>query len=66
MIGDYGFEAPLAIGDRLIFEDMVHYTIVKNNTFNGIPLPSIGMLRKNGVFELFKSYSYEDYKHRNS
>lgn len=66
VIGDYGFEAPLAIGDRLIFEDMVHYTIVKNNTFNGIPLPSIGMLRKNGVFELFKSYSYEDYKHRNS
>ena len=66
VIGDYGFEAPLTIGDRLIFEDMVHYTIVKNNTFNGIPLPSIGMLRKNGTFELFKSYSYEDYKHRNS
>ena len=66
VIGDYGFEAPLEIGDRLIFEDMVHYTIVKNNTFNGIPLPGIGILRKNGTFELFKSYSYEDYKHRNS
>ncbi|WP_370522079.1 carboxynorspermidine decarboxylase [Helicobacter winghamensis] len=66
VIGDYSFKAPLKIGDRIIFEDMVHYTIVKNNTFNGIPLPSIGVIRKNGSFELFKTYGYEDYKHRNS
>lgn len=66
VIGDYSFKTPLKIGDRIIFEDMVHYTIVKNNTFNGVPLPSIGVIRKNGVFELLKSYQYEDYKHRNS
>ncbi|TLD87017.1 carboxynorspermidine decarboxylase [Helicobacter sp. MIT 05-5294] len=66
VIGDYSFKEPLKIGDRLIFEDMVHYTIVKNNTFNGIPLPCIGMLRENGEFELFKEFSYQDYKHRNS
>ncbi len=66
VIGDYSFKEPLKIGDRLIFEDMVHYTIVKNNTFNGIPLPCIGMLRENGKFELFKEFSYQDYKHRNS
>ena len=45
---------------------MVHYTIVKNNTFNGVPLPSIGMIDKEGRFKLFKSYSYENYKDRNS
>ncbi|MBD5165888.1 carboxynorspermidine decarboxylase [Helicobacter sp.] len=66
VIGDYSFKEPLKIGDRLIFEDMVHYTIVKNNTFNGIPLPSIGMLHENGEFELFKEFSYQDYKQRNS
>ncbi len=66
VIGDYSFEQPLKIGDRIIFEDMVHYTIVKNNTFNGVPLPSIGIIRKNGEFELFKSFSYRDYKSRNS
>ncbi|WP_104719440.1 carboxynorspermidine decarboxylase [Helicobacter pullorum] len=66
IIGDYSFREPLKIGDRIIFEDMVHYTIVKNNTFNGIPLPSIGMIDKEGKFQIFKSYSYEDYKRRNS
>ncbi|PZT47361.1 carboxynorspermidine decarboxylase [Helicobacter valdiviensis] len=66
VIGDYGFEEELKIGDRIIFEDMIHYTIVKNNTFNGVPLPSIGIIRKNGEFELLKSFSYEDYKYRNS
>lgn len=45
---------------------MIHYTIVKNNTFNGVPLPSIGIIHKNGEFELFKTFNYEDYKHRNS
>ena len=66
VIGDYSFEEPLKVGDRIIFEDMVHYTIVKNNIFNGVPLPSIGILRENGEFELWKKFSYEDYKHRNS
>lgn len=66
VIGDYSFEEPLKVGDRIIFEDMVHYTIVKNNTFNGVPLPSIGILKQNGDFELYKAFSYEDYKYRNS
>ena len=66
IIGDYSFKEPLKLGDRIIFEDMVHYTIVKNNTFNGVPLPSIGMIDKEGRFKLFKSYSYENYKDRNS
>lgn len=66
IIGDYSFKEPLNIGDRIIFEDMMHYTIVKNNTFNGVPLPSIGIIKNNGEFELLKTYTYEDYKHRNS
>ena len=66
VIGDYSFKQPLKRGDRIIFEDMVHYTIVKNNTFNGIPLPSIAILRKNGELEVVKNFSYLDYKNRNS
>ena len=45
---------------------MIHYTIVKNNTFNGIPLPSIGMLRSDGSFKLLREFGYEHYKERNS
>ena len=66
VIGDYSFDSPLRVGDRVIFEDMIHYTIVKNNTFNGIPLPSIGIIRESGEFELLKQYGYDEYKHRNS
>lgn len=67
VIGDYSFSEPLCVGDRIIFEDMVHYTIVKNNTFNGIPLPSIGCLREDGSFELWREFDYTTtYKNRNS
>ena len=66
IIGDYSFKEPLKIGDRVIFEDMIHYTIVKNNTFNGVPLPSIGVIHKDGSFKLYHQYNYEDYKQRNS
>ncbi|RAX56826.1 carboxynorspermidine decarboxylase [Helicobacter monodelphidis] len=66
VIGDYSFKEPLQVGSEVIFEDMVHYTIVKNNTFNGVPLPSIGCLRKDGHFELWKEFGYLDYKERNS
>ncbi len=65
VIGDYKFEKPLQIGDKIIFNDMIHYTIVKNNTFNGIPLPSLGILRENGDFRIVKKFDYIDYKHRN-
>lgn len=66
ILGDYSFKEPLKIGDKIIFEDMVHYTIVKNNTFNGIPLPSIACLKQNGELEIWKEFSYLDYKNRNS
>lgn len=65
VIGDYSFNTPLFVGDRIIFEDMLHYTIVKNNTFNGIPLPSLGVIDTNGKFEILKSFDYTDYKQRN-
>lgn len=63
-IGDYSFDKPVEIGDRLIFDDMAIYTMVKNNTFNGMPLPSIALLRENGEAELVKSFGYEDFKGR--
>lgn len=65
IIGDYSFETPLHIGDKIIFEDMIHYTIVKNNTFNGVPLPSLGIIKKNHHFELLKTFNYHHYKDRN-
>ncbi len=64
IIGDYSFDRPLQIGDKIIFEDMIHYTFVKNTTFNGIRLPSLAILRKDGRFEIVKKFDYCDYKHR--
>ncbi len=61
-MGDYSFDAPLAIGDRLVFEDMIHYTMVKTTTFNGVNLPSIGIWQANNTFRLIKSFGYESYK----
>lgn len=63
-MGLWQFNHDLEVGETLIFEDMIHYTTVKTNMFNGIGHPSIGMLRSDGAFELFRSYSYEDYKNR--
>lgn len=66
--GDYmsswRFDHKLEVGETIIFEDMIHYTIVKTCMFNGIGHPSIGMLRSNGSFELFRMYTYEDYRDR--
>ena len=64
IIGDYSFDHEIKVGDRLIFEDMAIYSMVKNNTFNGIPLPSIYLLRENGDMELVKKFDYEDFKNR--
>ena len=58
------FPHPLHIGDEIIFEDMCHYTTVKTCMFNGINHPSSGMLHTDGTFELFRKYSYEDYRDR--
>ena len=64
VIGDYSFDKQPQIGDRLIFGDMAIYSMVKNNTFNGIPLPSILLLRENGELETVREFSYEDFKGR--
>jgi len=64
IIGDYSFDKALNIGDRLIFEDMAIYSMVKNNTFNGIPLPDICVMDDNGECRLIKRFGYEDFKER--
>ena len=64
VIGDYSFEKEINIGDRLIFEDMAIYSMVKNNTFNGIPLPDILLQKEDGSIEKIKSFGYEDFKER--
>lgn len=64
IIGDYSFDAPLHIGDRLCFEDMAIYSMVKNNTFNGMPLPEIGILHTDGSYETVKTFGYSDFKER--
>lgn len=62
--GDYSFEKELQIGDEIILEDMIHYTMVKTTTFNGVNLPSIGKLDKEEQFHLLKSFGYESFKDR--
>lgn len=64
VIGDYSFEREFHVGDRLVFEDMAIYSMVKNNTFNGIPLPSIAVLHEDGRTEFIKQFGYEDFKGR--
>ncbi len=64
IMGDYSFEKPLKIGDKIIFEDQIHYTFVKNSTFNGIKLPSLGILKKDGSLHVSHEFGYEDYKNR--
>ena len=64
IMGDYSFDAPLSIGDKVIFEDQIHYTFVKSTTFNGVRLPSLAILRKNEQLEIVKTFTYEDYKQR--
>ena len=63
-LGSYNFKTPLKIGDRLVFKDMIHYTLVKTNMFNGVWHPSIGVVNQDGSFELLKTFGYADYKHR--
>lgn len=64
IIGDYSFEKPVEIGDKLYFEDMAIYSFVKNNTFNGIGLPSLVLMDKTGDCRIVKSFRYEDFKGR--
>jgi carboxynorspermidine decarboxylase len=64
IIGDYSFDEPLKPGDKLVFTDMAHYTMVKNNTFNGINLPSIAVVRKGERPQVIRRFGYEDFKNR--
>ena len=64
VIGDYSFEKEIEVGDRLVFEDMAIYSMVKNNTFNGIPLPDIVLFTRNKEYKLIRRFSYEDFKGR--
>ncbi len=65
IMGDYSFSEPLEVGDKLVFMDMAHYTMVKNNTFNGIALPSIAVYDPStDTARIVKSFGYEDYKQR--
>lgn len=63
-VGDYSFNVPLKIGDKVIFDDMMHYTMVKTTTFNGINLPHIGIWQEDGVYKHLKSFGYEEFKSR--
>lgn len=69
VIGDFSFDSKIEIGDRVVFCDMLHYTIVKNTTFNGVELPSLGVIEhdKKGKesFKILKTFSFNDYKERN-
>ena len=58
------FDMPLQEGDRLVFEDMAIYSMVKNNTFNGMPLPAIALKRKSGECEIIREFGYGDFKGR--
>ena len=63
VIGDYSFDEPLKVGQELVFQDMAIYSMVKNNTFNGMPLPAIAFMRQ-GQCRIWKRFGYEDFKCR--
>lgn len=65
-MGDWSFDAPLAIGDKIVFEDMIHYTIVKTTMFNGISHPAIALWRQDNQLEIYREFDYTDYKNRMS
>ncbi len=64
VIGDYSFDAPLEVGSRLVFEDMIHYTMVKTTMFNGVRHPDIAILRESGKLDVLRHFTYEDFRDR--
>jgi len=64
IMGDYSFDAPLNIGDRIVFEDQIHYTMVKSTTFNGVQHPSIALWTKENALKIVRTFGYEDFKNR--
>ena len=63
-MGYWKFDHELEIGENIIFEDMLHYTTVKTNTFNGVSHPAIGIVHLDGKLEILRKYGYEDYRDR--
>ncbi len=63
-MGDYGFSAPIKPGDRIVFDDMIHYTMVKTTFFNGVAHPGIAIRRKDGRIEVLRQFGFEDYKNK--
>jgi len=63
-MGEWSFDKDLKIGDRIVFEDMIHYTLVKTTMFNGVSHPAIGIWTKENEFKLIREFGYEDYKSR--
>ena len=64
VMGEYSFDSMLLPGEQVVFEDMALYTMVKNNTFNGVPLPNIAIRRADGTDEVIRTFDYEDFKNR--
>jgi carboxynorspermidine decarboxylase len=64
IIGDYSFEKPLELNQKIVFLNMAIYTMVKNNTFNGINLPNIAIMDKNNIIKIIKKFNYKDFKNR--
>ncbi|WP_321470256.1 carboxynorspermidine decarboxylase [Halarcobacter sp.] len=64
IIGDYSFDKPISVGDKIILEDMIHYTMVKTTTFNGIKLPSIVLKKSNTCYQIVNNFGYNEYKSR--
>lgn len=62
---NYYFKEALKVGDRVIFEDQIHYTIVKNNTFNGVKLPNLAQIELDGTVRLVREFDYDEYARRN-
>ena len=65
-MGDWSFDEPLKVGDKIVFEDMIHYTIVKTTMFNGVSHPSIGLWTTENELKMYREFEYEDYKSRMS
>ncbi len=64
IIGEYSFAKPLEPGDQLVFTDMMQYSFVKNNTFNGVPLPDLAILSDKGDYKVIRSFGYEEFRRR--
>lgn len=64
IIGEYAFNKPLSVGDHVIFTDMMQYSFVKNNTFNGVPLPDLAVLNTDGTYKVLRSFGYDEFRRR--